>query len=250
VSSEVDLIRAFRAENAVVDPESQDAARAALLAHIATRAPEKRRARSRGSGRRLVAVRVGGDIVAIVLSVLVVLVVAAVILSVGSQRHTPPPAGHHGPRTSGPPVIRNYSPRTPPPLPGEPHTADLAKPGAIPGLSGSPTGIFTTSASVVNGVNTFPFTITASGLAPTHGQLYAVWLLPAVRTWSSGYVLVKPTRPRLLGVIRPGVGHDGELAAEGLEPADLAGSSELVLLTLQRGRSVARPGRTVLEGFM
>ncbi len=250
MSSELELIREFRTEDAVVDATSQDAARTALLAHIAASAPEKRSAHPRGGRRRRGAVRVRSDIFGVVLSVLVVLVVGAVVLSVGGRGHAPRPAGHRVPRTSGPPVIRNYSPGTPPPLRGQPHTADLAKPGAIPGLGGSPSGILTTTASVVNGVNTFPFTITAHGLPPTtHGNVYAMWLVPAVKTASGAYVLVTPIRARLLGVIRPGVGRDGQLAAAGHEPPDVTGSSELVLLTLQPGASVAKPGRTVLRGF-
>jgi hypothetical protein len=146
-------------------------------------------------------------------------------------------------------VIRNYWPRTPPPVP-EPHPAALARPGAIAGLGGSRSGLFTGGTSVVNGVNETPFLITARGLPPnTHGSVYAVWLLPAVSTSTGANLLIKPIRPRLLGVIRPGVGRDGRLAAEGRVTADVLNNSYLIRLTLQPNGSVRTPGRTVLEGF-
>ena len=246
MSNELDLIRAFRAEDATVDAESRGAARAALLEHIASTAPDKRVRRRGWRGRRVLPVRVRADVVAVFVSVIVVLAVAALILSAGGQRPARTPAHHR--KASGPRVIRNYWPRIPPPL-SEPHTAALARPGAIAGLGGSRSGIFTGGISVVNGVNYTPFLITAHGLPPNaRGSVYAVWLLPSVQTFR-GNVLIKPIRPRLLGVIRPGVGRDGRLAAEGRVTADVLNNSYLVRITLQPNGSVRTPGRTVLEGF-
>ena len=248
MSNELDLIRAFRAEDATVDAESRGAARAALLEHIASTAPDKRVRRRGWRGRRVLPVRVRADVVAVFVSVMVVLAVAALILSAGGLRHARAPAHHRVPKASGPRVIRNYWPRIPPPL-SEPHTAALARPGAIAGLGGSRSGIFTGGISVVNGVNYTPFLITAHGLPPnTRGSVYAVWLLPSVQTFR-GNVLIKPIRPRLLGVIRPGVGRDGRLAAEGRVTADVLNNSYLVRITLQPNGCVRTPGRTVLEGF-
>jgi hypothetical protein len=95
--------------------------------------------------------------------------------------------------------------------------------------------------------------ITASGLRPnTDGDVYAVWLLQAAPRGGTvgSYRLLKPEKPRLLGVIEPGVGRDGKLAAEGSLPLSLLGSDYLLLITLQPHPSVATPGRTVLHGFV
>jgi hypothetical protein len=109
------------------------------------------------------------------------------------------------------------------------------------------------SAARVDGVNQYKFLITASGLRPnTNGSTYAVWLLEAAtRGGTIGtYRLLKPQRPRLLGVIEPGVGSQGKLAAEGSVPPGLLGSDYLMLITLQPHQSNRTPGRIVLHGFV
>ena len=75
MSGELDLIRAFRAEDAVVDAGSQENARAALLEHIAASAnstPRKRWGRLRRPSRPmailLVALVIAGSAAAAVLS--------------------------------------------------------------------------------------------------------------------------------------------------------------------------------------
>jgi hypothetical protein len=113
--------------------------------------------------------------------------------------------------------------------------------------------MFHASSAKVDGVNQYRFLITASGLRPnTNGSSYAVWLLEAAtRGGTIGtYRLLEPQRPRLLGVIEPGVGSQGKLAAEGSVPPGLLGSDFLLLITLQPHESVAMPGRTVLHGFV
>jgi hypothetical protein len=118
---------------------------------------------------------------------------------------------------------------------------------------GSPSGTFHGNAGKVNGVNEYRFSITAVGLGPNTGaSVYAVWLLQAVpRSGTLGtFRLLEPQRPRLLGVIDPGVGHDGRLAAEGSVPPALLGDDDLLLITVQPYRTAATPGRTVLRGFV
>jgi hypothetical protein len=122
-----------------------------------------------------------------------------------------------------------------------------------PGVGGWPHGTFHASSGKVNGVNEYRFLITASGLrANAGGSVYGVWLLEAApRGGAIGtYRLLQPQRPRLLGLIEPGVGRDGKLAAEALMPPELLGSDYLLLITLQPHRSAATPGRTVLHGFV
>jgi hypothetical protein len=212
--------------------------------------------------------RIRGDAVAMFVATLVVIAVGAVILTAGSQHPARAPAHHLVPRPSEPRVIRNYWPHTPPPLPGWAGTADLAKPGAIAGVAGPPNGVFTGSVvDVVNealhGVNEAPFTITAAGLPPnTDGNVYAVWIEPALSKGcgqglggcrlfpGSRSVLVKPIRPQLLGVIRPGVGRDGKLAAEGEVRDTVLNNYYLLLITLQRSATPTTPGRIVIEGFI
>jgi hypothetical protein len=249
VSGELDLLRAFRTEDAAVDARSQDTARAALLARIDSAGPAPGRASS-ARRRRVIVGRLRAEAIALIGAVLVVVGVAAVILSVGAQRPAAP-ARHPLPKAAGPRVIRNFWPGKPPPLPGQTVcNANLAPPGALPGLGGRRSGVFTANAAVIGGVNESPFSITAGGLAPNpHNSAYAVWLEPAVRTTSGGYVIVKPIRPVLLGVIKPGVARGGRLEAEGVAPANITGDY-LLLITLERGAKPTTPGRIVLEGFV
>jgi hypothetical protein len=122
-----------------------------------------------------------------------------------------------------------------------------------PSPVGSPSATFHGNAGRVNGVDEYRFSITASGLGPnTGGSVYAVWLLQAApRNGTAGtFRLLEPRRPLFLGVIEPGVGGHGRLAAEGSVPADLLGDDDLLLIALQPHRTAATPGRTVLRGFV
>jgi hypothetical protein len=275
MSGELDLVRAFRAEDGAVDASSEEQARTALLERIAGSAGGEADARSRWSYPKGVVVRIRADVVAIALATLVVVGVGAAFLSVGTNRQPRPAHAVAGPH--GPPVIQNFSPRRPPALPGRAVcTAELTRPAVAPGglfwpsvcqsprqgpggsvqppsPVGSPSGTFHGSASKVNGLNEYRFSITASGLVPnTGGNAYAVWLLQATpRNGTAGtFRLLEPQRPQLLGVIEPGVDRDGHLAAEGSVPRNLLGDDDLLLITLQPHRTAATPGRTVLRGFV
>jgi hypothetical protein len=228
-----------------VDADSQETARAVLLAHIAASQSGRRASRDWPGRWRLVG-RLRADIVAFAIAILVVVVVGAVFLGVGGER-----TEHVGSRHGGPPVIRNFSPGGPPALFGQiVCNAELMRPGVPPGSRGSPTGRFQANAGEVNGVNKYPFSITATGLEPTTGgEVYGVWLLPAMRTIVGTYQLLEPHRPQLLGVIEPGVARDGRLAAQGLVPPAELGTY-LLVITLQSQASLAAPGRTVLEGYV
>jgi hypothetical protein len=57
------------------------------------------------------------------------------------------------------------------------------------------------------------------------------------------------TRPELLGLVKPVVGPDGKLAAEGLLPPDVNGAY-LMLVTLQAHGMVNAPGKTVLGSYV
>jgi hypothetical protein len=276
MSGDLDLVRAFRAEDGVVDATSHEKARAALLEHIAGSASGKRDARPRWRSRKVFVGRIRADMVAIALATLVVAGVGAAFLSIGSNRPQRP-AQYVVTGPKGPPVIRNFSPRTPPTLPGQRVcTAALTRPAVAPGglfwptvcqspsqgpggslqppgPGGSPSGTFHGNVARVDGVVEYRFLITAGGLVPSTGEsVYAVWLLQAApRNGTAGtFRLLEPQRPQLLGVIEPGVGRDGKLAAEGSVPANLVGDDDLLLVTLQPHRSVATPGRTALRGFV
>jgi hypothetical protein len=116
----------------------------------------------------------------------------------------------------------------------------------------SPSGTFQANAGKVNGVGEYRFSITARGLAAnTAGSVYAVWWLQAAQTGGhiGTYRLLRPQKPRLLGLIKPGVGHDGKLAAEGSLPREILGNDVLLLITLQPHSSAVTPGHTVLRAF-
>jgi hypothetical protein len=268
MSGDLDIIRAFRAEDAVVDDVSQTSARAALLAHIAGSATGGRGGHRPHVRRRFVGVRIRFDVVAIALSILVVVGVGTAFLTIGSKPPHRPAMPHQAVGTKGPPVIRNFSPHPPPALPGQTAcTAELTRPGVSPGGvfwpsvcqfqplggAGSPNGTFHASTGKVNGVSAYRFLITASGLGPNNGRsMYAVWLLQAAPRYGTAgtFRLLEPQTPQLLGVIEPGVAHDGTLAAEGSVPAELLGSDYLLLITLQHHTTATTPGRTVLRGFV
>jgi hypothetical protein len=212
-----------------------------------------------------------GATAAVLAVVIVAVVVAAIALTVRHQSSTaatrPQAPASHGVVT--PPqsqVIRNFSPERPPALPGRAVcTADLTRPGLAPGGLAwkyscqsqmrlrSPMGTFRGNVAKPGGVVEYRFSITASGLRPnTAGSVYAVWLLQAAPQGGKlgSYRLLKPQMPQLLGVIEPGVGRDGRLAAECSMPRSLLGSAYLLLITLQPHQTTASPGRTVLRGFI
>jgi DNA-binding beta-propeller fold protein YncE len=186
------------------------------------------------------------ELIAATLSLVVVIGVGAVVLGTGGEHRRPPSAtvvGGHGPR-----VLRNLAPASVPRLAGQiVCNADLARPGAIPGLGGSPNGVVVVSAAVIHGINEAPFSISASGLAPLAGaQIYAVWLSPAVRGISGSYTVLKPPEPRLLGVVAPGVGPDGKFAVTGVLPAADVNGTYLVQITRQPRSALQAPGHAVL----
>jgi hypothetical protein len=250
MSADLELLRTFRAEDGSVDDASVHAARAALMRHIAAdgrpdlaAGPARRPRPERG-----LTARIRVDLIAAALSLVVVVGVGAVVLSAGGEHQRPSPVrlpGGHGPR-----VLHNLAPARPPSLPGQVLCdADLARPGAIAGVGGSPSGIVVVTGAVVHGINEAPFSISATGLAPLAGaEIYAVWLLPAVDQTAGGYTVLKPPHPRLLGVVAPGVGPGGRLAVAGVLPADVSGAY-LVQITRQSRSATRTPGRPVLEGF-
>lgn len=267
MNGDLDLIRAFRAKDAVIDASSQHKARAALLEHIDGSATGKPGAQRRELRHRIAIRGIRTDTVVVALSILVVVSVGAAFLIV-ARKH-PSPARRPVVESQRPPVIRNFSPRKLPALPGlTVCTAELTRaalsPGGVfwpttcqfqpPGIGGSPNGTFRANSGKVNGANERAFSITASGLRPnTRGSVYAVWLLQAAKRFGGAtgiYRLLEPQRPRLLGVIQPAVGGDGKLAAQGLVPPDVPGGDYLLLIAAQPHRSVATPGRTVLHGFI
>lgn len=197
-----------------------------------------------GAPRRLrlgvVVPRLRPQMLALAVGVLVVLAVGAVFLSAGSVRR---PVGSTKPAApNGPPVIHNYAPNKAPPLNGQlVCNTDLRAVGG----GKSPSGVAFVDTKPPT---QFEFSIIASHLSPNaRGDVYAVWLLPAVQTASGAYQLISQGRPELVGFIKPVVGRDGKLAAEGVLPRDAGGSYEL-LITVERNASAKTPGRAVLEG--
>jgi hypothetical protein len=99
---------------------------------------------------------------------------------------------------------------------------------------------------MVRGVNESPFSLAAKGLAPSvRAGEYAVWITQVSGLGSA--VPLPGAKPRLLGVIAPGVGADGEIAVAGVIPSDVNGSY-LIRITVQPGSGATTPGRTVLQG--
>jgi hypothetical protein len=189
--------------------------------------------------------RVRSDWVAGAVALAVSVVVVVVFLGVRSEHgHRPArPAVATHPGAGGLPVIRNFAP------------------GAAPALGGqlfcnaslhSPSGPASPAGSVV--INTRPptryvYSITGSGLRPSRpGEAYEVWALPETSPalGSGTYQLLTSQPPVLLGVIKPSVGRDGRLAAEGLVPQSLNGQYRMVI-TIQPP-TMKTPGHVVLEG--
>jgi hypothetical protein len=189
-----------------------------------------------------------GDLVAIGFAVIVVIAVVAVFVGIGGQRAPRQPAGppiRHG---NGTPILQNLAPASPPRLPGQLFcNAGLAPPGRVPGLGGRRSGLIVVNQAMVRGVNELPFSLTARGLAPSvRAGEYAVWITP-VSGLGSAAVPLPGAKPRLLGVIAPGVGPDGAIAVAGVLPSDVNGTYA-VRITAQPGSGATKPGRTVLQG--
>jgi hypothetical protein len=245
VNDELELLRAFRAQDATVDAASAHAARTRLLQHITESGNASGPGRWRAYRR---AIRVTPGLMATGLAIGLIILVGAVFLGLHGQpthRHTPATRHGHG---KGPLVLHNLAPAKPPRLAGQVFcNADLAPPGAVPGLGGARSGVILVNSTTVHGVNESPFSITARGLAPsTRPREYAVWIIQ-VSGLGSEAVPLAGAKPRLLGVITPGVGKDGRLAVTGLVPSDISGTY-LVRITRQAHPSATKPGRTVLQG--
>jgi len=209
------------------------------LAHLTARGAHGRARTWRPTVPR---VRLGP--VAVVAAVLLVVAVGAVLLSAGTSHR---PSHQVTTVRHGPPAVHNYYPGALPPPSGPlVCNADLEPPGTPPGIQRARHGMVFAYDKPPTGSE---FTITATGLKPTAGgDVYAVWALPAVSLPSGGYQVIKPESPQLLGVIRPGVGSSGKLAAQGVAPGNIPPVLELVL-TLQPHGSLERPGGIVLSGF-
>jgi hypothetical protein len=251
VSDELELLRGFRAEDSSVDAASAHAARSRLLAHIAQKGRDETGARASRRRRRLpLAVGVRSDLLAVGFTVALVIALVVVFLGVGG--HRAPRRAARGPILHGnrPMILRNLAPESPPRLPGQLFCdANLDPPGAVPGLSGPRSGVILVNATTIRGVNESPFAITARGLAPSArvGE-YAVWITQ-VGGVGSGAVPLPGAKPRLLGVVAPGVGRDGKLALEGVVPSDITiGGTYIVRITVQPHSILTKPGRTLLEG--
>lgn len=193
---------------------------------------------------RPTALRVTLGPVAVIAAVLLAVAVGVALLSAGTSHR---PSHQVTTARPGPPVVHNYYPGALPPPSGPlVCNADLEPPGTPPGVQRGRHGMLIAYNKPPTGSE---FTITATGLRPNAGgDLYAVWVLPAVSLTPGGYQVIKPERPQLLGVIKPGVGGSGKLAAQGVAPANIPSVLELVL-TLQPHGSLNRPGRIVLSGF-
>ena len=209
------------------------------LAELTAKGAHRRRRMWRGG---LPPMRLG--LVAVVAAVLLVVAVGAVLLSAGTSHR---PSHQVTTVRHGPPVVHNYYPGALPPPSGQLIcNADLEPPG--PRLASSAGGMAWSSPTTSLQPGT-EITITATGLNPNAGgDVYAVWLLPAVSIPSGGYQVIKPETPQLLGVIKPGVGSSGKLAAQGVAPGNVPPVLELVLTRQPQG-SLNRLGRIVLSGF-
>jgi hypothetical protein len=209
------------------------------LAHLTARGAHRRRRRWRG-----IVPMVRLELVAVAAAVLVVVAVGVVLLTAGAGHH---PSQQVTTVKPGPPVVHNYFPGAlPPPSGSLVCNADLEPPGTPPGIQRARHGMLIAYDKPPTGTE---FTVTATGLKPNvGGDVYAVWVLAAVSLSSGGNQVIKPERPQLLGVIKPGVGTSGKLAAQAIASANIPSDVEL-LITLQPHGSLERPGRIVLSGF-
>ncbi len=178
------------------------------------------------------------------LALAVTVAVALVFLNVGSERaHAPvrPPVTAR-PGAGGLPMIRNYAPDKPPALGGQPFCdATLHASGG----AASPAGTVLVDTRPPTG---YVYLVRASGLLPpARGEVYELWLRPENTTTAGAHQLLPSQPPVVLGVIKPAVGPDGMLAAEGLVPPSLTIGPYRFLITVQPP-SLKAPGRPVLAG--
>jgi hypothetical protein len=188
--------------------------------------------------------RIRLELVAVAAALLVVVAVGVVLLTAGASHR---PSHQVTTVRHGPPAIRNYYPQTVPPPSGPlVCNADLEPPGTAPGIQRPTHGMLIAYSVAPTGTE---LTLTATGLKPNAGKdVYAVWALAAVSLVPNGYQLTRPEQPQLIGVVEPGVGSSGKLAAEAMAPTNVPSTLEL-LVTLQPHGSLKRPGRIVLSGF-
>lgn len=180
--------------------------------------------------------------VALAASALIVAAVAALVLAAGAShrapRHVPAVGG------GGPAVLRNIYPA---PLPPPSGRLVCDSPMTAPGGGTTPSG--EAGFYAVPPTRTEMF-LTARGLRPIGaGDVYAVWVLPAVQTASGGYQLQSSAPPELVGVIVPSVGTDGRLRVATLLPPKVNGVYKL-LITIQPHSSIRVPGAIALQGFI
>lgn len=204
---------------------------------------------ARGAHRRRLVVApprlgIGVEFIAVAASVLVVVAVAAVLLSAGAGRHAArhgSPARHGVSRMA---VLRNIYPA---PLPAP--SGQLVCDSSITGPSGRGSARGTVRFYTAPPTRTQMF-VTAGGLRQiSAGKVYAVWLLPAVGTTSGGYQLQSSQPPQLLGMIEPSVGSTGRVTIATLLSAQFNGAYKF-LITVQPRSSTRAPGATMLEGFV
>jgi hypothetical protein len=201
-------------------------------------------AHRRARGRlRLPRVRVRAGVLALAVSVLVVVGVAAAVLGTRVAQHIPRPRPAVGHGTGGPAVLRNIYPAR---LPAPSGPLVCETPLTMPGRRASAKGEARFYSDPPTSTDMF---LTATGLREAHaGNMYAIWLLPAVQTLSGGYVLQNSAPPQLLGVIQPPVAGNGRLT---IASALSAGSGVYKLLvTVQPRASLRAPGSVVLQGFI
>jgi hypothetical protein len=180
--------------------------------------------------------------VALAASALIVVAVAAAVLAAGGGHHAP----RHVPvvRSGGPAVLRNIYP-APLPAPFGPLVCD--SPITAPGGGTPPSGEARFYTAPPTRTEMF---LTARGLKRIGaGDVYAVWVLPAVQTLSSGYRLQSSAPPELVGVVAPSVGINGRLSVATLLPRTVKGVYKL-LITVQARSSLRVPGAIALQGFI
>jgi hypothetical protein len=181
------------------------------------------------------------NVVALGASVLVAVVVAAAVVTVGSRvqrSHHPHPVG-----PGEPPVIRNIYPAE---LPAPSGRLSFAARLAGTHRAKMPAGevrFYAVSPSRTEMI------LTASGLRKLRtGDLYAVWLYPG--SVQAGIFRTGGWPPRLLGMIEPSVGHSGHLTiVRFLSDANFDGPSKLEITVQSRG-SITAVGSVVLGHFV
>ena len=213
-----------------------------LEAHLATLT-------ERGAHRRrlrvaLPTLRFGSELIAVAASVLIVVVVAAAILSIGTARHGVHHHAHPATHTSASRVLLNQYPAR---LPAPPGQFICESPLHAPRGGRSADGIVRFYGAPPSGVEMF---LTATGVRKISARdVYAVWVFPAVSTISNGYVLQRSHRPQLVGVIESPGGVSGHLTIARLLSESFRGVYKLVI-TVQRHGSLRAPGAVVLAGFI